>query len=72
MYVRPYRNSWIIFTLDLVVSSTEKIVGIPMGINCDPLVADLFLFAMKEISWFLFLMIIKPVLLRHLTLRLDI
>ena len=25
-------------------------VGIPMGTNCAPLVADLFLFAMKEIS----------------------
>ena len=28
----------------------RQIVGIPMGTNCAPLVADLFLFAMKEIS----------------------
>ena len=28
----------------------RQIVGIPMGTNCAPLVADLFYFAMKEIS----------------------
>ena len=27
----------------------RQIVGIPMGTNCAPLVADLFYFAMKEI-----------------------
>ena len=30
--------------------SYRQIVGIPMGTNCAPLVADLFYFAMKEIS----------------------
>ena len=34
----------IIFTSDLVISCTGKIVGIPMGTNCAPLVAELFLF----------------------------
>ena len=28
----------------------RQIVGVPMGTNCAPLVADLFYFAMKEIS----------------------
>ena len=28
----------------------RHIVGIPMGTNCAPLVADLFYFAVKEIS----------------------
>ena len=28
----------------------RQIIGIPMGTNCAPLVADLFYFAMKEIS----------------------
>ena len=28
----------------------RRIVGIPMGKNCAPLVADFFYFAMKEIS----------------------
>ena len=28
----------------------RQIVGIPMGTNCAPLVADLFLSALKEIS----------------------
>ena len=44
MYVTPYRISWIIFTSDLVITLYRKIVGIPMGTNCAPLVADLFLF----------------------------
>ena len=42
----------------------RQIVGIP-------LVADFF-FIMEEISLLLFLMIIKPILLRHLTQPLDI
>ena len=29
----------------------RQIVGIPMGKNCAPLVADLFYTATKEISW---------------------
>ena len=41
MYVTPYRISWIIITSDLVIIY-RQIVGIPMGTNCAPLVADLF------------------------------
>ena len=40
----PYRFSWMLFILDLVLSYTDKLLGIPMGTNCAPLVADLFLF----------------------------
>ena len=36
--------------LDLALSYTEKIVGIPMGTNCAPLVADLFLFCYERNS----------------------
>ena len=43
MYVTPYPIAWIIFILDMVPNYTDKIVGIPMGTNCTPLVADLFL-----------------------------
>ena len=50
----------------------REIVGIPMGTNYVPLVADLFLFCyeidfMKEL-----LVITRPTLLRDSTLRLDI
>ena len=45
MYVTPYRFFWKIFTSDLVISYT---VGIPMGTNCAPLVADLFLFCYER------------------------
>ena len=48
----------------------RQIVGTPMGTNCTSLVADFF--AMKEISRLLFLMIIKPILFRHLTQPIDI
>ena len=50
----------------------RQIVGIPMGTNCAPLVANLFYFVSKEISRLLFLMIIKPISFRHLTRPLDI
>ena len=41
MFVKPYGISWIIFTLDLEMNSTlRKMVGIQMGLNCAPLVAD--------------------------------
>ena len=56
----------------LVTKLYRQIIGIPMGTNCAPLVADLYLFAMKELSWMIFLMIIKPILLMHLTQRLYI
>ena len=44
----------------------RQIVGIPMGTNCAPLVADLFYAATKEISWILLTMIIKLMLSRLL------
>ena len=45
----------------------RQIVGIPMGTNCAPLVADLFFYtATKEISWILLTMIIKLMLSRLL------
>ena len=34
--------------LDLALSHTDKIVGIPMGTDCAPLVADLFLFCYER------------------------
>ena len=43
-----------------------------IGANCAPLVADLFMFFMKETSCRLFLTIIKLMLLKHLTLPQDI
>ena len=46
----------------------RQIVGIPMGTNCAPLVADLFYFLMRETSCCLFLTITKQMLLKHLTL----
>ena len=47
----------------------RQIDGIPVGTNCAPLC---FYFVMKEMSCLLFLMIIKPISLRHLTRPLDI
>ena len=51
----PYRFSWTIFILGLALSYNRQIVGIPMGTDCAPLVADLFLFCyerdfMKDLS----------------------
>ena len=55
MYVTPYRFSWTILILDLALSYTDKLFVFPMGTNCAPLVADLFLFCyekdfMKDLS----------------------
>ena len=47
MCVTPYHIFWIIFTLDLEISY-KQFVGIPMGTNCAPLVADLFLFCYES------------------------
>ena len=47
MYVTPYRFSWTIFILGLALLY-RQIVGIPMGTNCAPLVADLFLFCYER------------------------
>ena len=52
--------------------SYRRIVCTPMGTNCAPFVADLFLFCYENISRKVFLMITRPILLRHSTERLDI
>ena len=49
-----------------------QIVGISMGNNCAPLVADLFFFVMRETSCCLLMTIIKQMLLKHSTLPEDI
>ena len=38
---------WIIFTSDSI-DSYRQIVGIPIGTNCAPLVADVFLFCYER------------------------
>ena len=48
--VRMFRFSWIIFTLELVLSYADKLLVFRMGTNWAPLVADLLYFTMKEIS----------------------
>ena len=45
----------------------RQIVGIPMGTNCAPLVADLFLFCYERDFIKIFLVITRPTLLRHST-----
>ena len=45
----------------------RQIVGIPMGTNCAPLVADLFLFCYERDFMKIFLVITRPTLLRHST-----
>ena len=49
----------------------RQIVGIPMGINCAPLVADLFLFCYER-DFMTSLSDDNPISLRHLTRPLDI
>ena len=39
---------WTISILDLVPSFMKQNVGMPMGTNCAPLVADLFLFCYER------------------------
>ena len=47
----PYRNSWIIFTIDSALSYTEKILVFSLlSTNCATLVAICIYFATKEIS----------------------
>ena len=43
-----YRISWIIFTLNFGTKLYKQIVGISVGTNCAPLVADLFLFCFER------------------------
>ena len=50
----------------------RRIVGIPMGTNCAPLTADLFLFAMKEFLWFFFFKVEKLKLFNQLPPHQDI
>ena len=50
----------------------RQIVGIPIGTNCAPLVADLFYSVMKEISLKIFLMITWPTSLRYPNQRFGI
>ena len=50
----------------------RQIVGIPMGTNCAPLVADLFLFCYEIDFMTSLLMLSKLKLLKHLNLHLDI
>ena len=40
--------SYTIFILDLVLNYIDKFLGIPMGTNCAPLVANLFLFCYER------------------------
>ena len=47
MYVTHYRIFWIIY-IRFGNKLYRQIVGIPMGINCAPLVADLFLFCYER------------------------
>ena len=63
----PYPISWILVILHLlgniyIIFGTKlyrQIIGIPMGTNCAPLVADLFYTAAKEILCILLKMTIK-------------
>ena len=48
MYVTHYRIFRIIFTLDLVISYTDKLLVFRWDKNCVPLVADLFLFCYER------------------------
>ena len=45
MYVMRWPFCWTIFLFDLAL---RQVVGIPMGTNCAPLVADLFLFCYER------------------------
>ena len=50
----------------------RQIVGIPMGTNCAPLVADLFLFCYERDFMMSLSDVIKLKLLKHLNQHLDI
>ena len=50
----------------------KQIVGIPMGTNCAPRVADLFLFCYERDFMTSLLTLSKLKLLKHLNLHLDI
>ena len=46
--VMPLFIFWIIFLLDLELNFIRQTTSIPMGTNCAPLVADLFLFCYER------------------------
>ena len=52
MYVTPYLISWIILALDLEPMYTDKLLEFrwvqPIGTNCAPLAADLFLYCYER------------------------
>ena len=48
MYVTPYNIFWIILRVGFGDKLYRQIVGIPMGTNCAPHVADLFLFCYER------------------------
>ena len=48
MYVTSYHIFWIIFILRFGTKFYRQIVGIPMGTNCDPLIADLYLYCYER------------------------
>ena len=48
MCAKPYPISLIKFILDLGPGYTDKLLEIPMGTNCAPLVADLFLYCYER------------------------
>ena len=65
------------FLLDniLILFGTKlyrQVVGIPIGTNCAPLVADLFLFCYERDFMMFFLMISRLMLLMRLTQHPDI
>ena len=49
-FVKPLFIFWITFLLDLEFKVYRQTIGIPIGVNCAPLVADLFLFCYEKIS----------------------
>ena len=48
MCATPYPISWIIFFMRFGSNLYRQIVGIPMGTNCAPLVADLFVYCYES------------------------
>ena len=47
-YLKLILSSWKIYMCNLMAWYTKKIVGIPMGTNCAPFIADLFLYSYER------------------------
>ena len=47
-YVKLLFSSWKIYMCNLMAWYTQQIVGIPMGTNCAPLIADAFLYCYER------------------------